>query len=246
MIELIFILALLLCPAIWIYNVLVRDRNQVRAAWSDIDVQVSASREAHKRSLSKDYLHHYFKTNGLLLLPSLLISAFLLMIVGSTGLAVSLATAFFAATFLMHMVFSFLMEAPSRRGRRLMDKLAGFKLYLEVAEKDDLNLRNPPDLTPQLFERYLPYAIALDVEQQWSEKFSEVFERMDAESGASYHPLWYHGNFDAHRINTFSNNIGDDFSSAISSAATPPGSTYGGGGGGFSGGGGGGGGGGGW
>ena len=34
------ILALIAAAAVWIYNRLVRDRNQVRNAWSDIDVQL--------------------------------------------------------------------------------------------------------------------------------------------------------------------------------------------------------------
>ncbi|MEX0901854.1 MAG: LemA family protein [Pseudohongiellaceae bacterium] len=38
--ELLIVLAVLLVAAIWLYNTLVRDRNQVRAAWSDIDVQL--------------------------------------------------------------------------------------------------------------------------------------------------------------------------------------------------------------
>lgn len=38
-------LALLIGAAIWIYNGLVRDRNQVDAAWSDIDVQLKRRHE---------------------------------------------------------------------------------------------------------------------------------------------------------------------------------------------------------
>ncbi|MEY4642399.1 MAG: hypothetical protein RLZZ227_2393 [Pseudomonadota bacterium] len=40
MLSLLAIAALLGAAAIWIYNRLVRDRNQVLAAWSDIDVQL--------------------------------------------------------------------------------------------------------------------------------------------------------------------------------------------------------------
>lgn len=45
MIELGAILLLLAVAAIWIYNRLVRDRNQVSAAWSDIDVQLKRRHE---------------------------------------------------------------------------------------------------------------------------------------------------------------------------------------------------------
>ncbi len=41
MLELILAIVILLSVAIWIYNQLVRDRNQVLSAWSDIDVQLT-------------------------------------------------------------------------------------------------------------------------------------------------------------------------------------------------------------
>ena len=81
----------------------------------------------------------------------------------------------FGLIVLLHLLFAYLLKAPSKKGRLLMDKLEGFKLYLEVAEKDDLNLRHPPELTPELFERYLPFAIALGVEQDWAKRFAAVF-----------------------------------------------------------------------
>lgn len=40
MIELLIAIAILVMATIWIYNLLVKDRNQVLAAWSDIDVQL--------------------------------------------------------------------------------------------------------------------------------------------------------------------------------------------------------------
>jgi len=37
-----------------------------------------------------------------------------------------------------------------------MDQIEGFKLYLSVAEKDRLNLLNPPEKDPSLFEKTCP------------------------------------------------------------------------------------------
>jgi len=45
MTELFIILAILVIATIWIYNLLVKDRNQVLAAWSDIDVQLKRRHE---------------------------------------------------------------------------------------------------------------------------------------------------------------------------------------------------------
>lgn len=207
---------------------------------------VSAARTAHRRALRRDYLNTYFRKNTPLLLPSLIASALLFIVIAMMKALTPVVFVLGALNVGLHGLFAYLLKAPTKKGRRLMDKLAGFRLYLDVAEKDDLNLANPPEMTPELFERYLPFAVALGVEHAWAEQFTSVFARLNAETGTPYRPDWYHGDFDAHRLGSFASNVGDSFSSAISSAATPPGSSSGGGGGGFSGGGGGGGGGGSW
>jgi len=151
-----------------------------------------------------------------------------------------------AAIISLNMLFYHWLKAPTRIGRKLLDKIDGFKMYLEVAEKDELNLKNPPEKTPEIFESYLAFAMALDVEQQWAEKFTAVFLRLQ-EQGTTYQPVWYHGShWNAHNLTNFTSSVGSSLSSAISSSSMAPGSSSGSGGGGFSGGGGGGGGGGGW
>lgn len=145
---------------------------------------------------------------------------------------------------ILTLVFYNLMQAPTIEGRKIMDEIEGFKRYLSVTEKNPLNMAHEPDMTPAIFERLLPYAIALGVENKWAEKFERQVSKSIREA---YQPRWYHS-YSMGRFNAlaFSSAIGSSFSSAISSASTPPGSSSGSGGGGSSGGGGGGGGGGGW
>ena len=146
-------------------------------------------------------------------------------------------------------IFYELLKAPTTRGREVMDQIDGFKMYLSTAEKHRLEAFHPPEKTPELFEKYLPYALALDVENSWSEQFDDVLAGASAAADQSggYQPIWYHGThwhrFGAHG---FASSLSTAMSSSIASAATAPGSSSGVGGGGFSGGGGGGGGGGGW
>ncbi|HHO46978.1 MAG TPA: DUF2207 domain-containing protein [Desulfobacteraceae bacterium] len=142
-----------------------------------------------------------------------------------------------------NIVFYHLLRAPTIHGRKIMDQLEGLKLYLSVAEKDRLNLLNPPEMTPALFEKFLPWALALNVEQQWSEQFSSMLAQ--AAKDGSYDPSWYHSSrpFSARSL---ASSLGSSLSSTISSSSTAPGSSSGSRGGGSSGGGGGGGGGGGW
>ena len=147
---------------------------------------------------------------------------------------------------LLSLLFYHLLKAPTRAGRRLLDEVEGFRDFLDVAEREEIDFRNPPEKTPELFERYLPYALALGVEQRWMERFAALFQRME-QAGSGYRPAWYHGqSWNVHDLGTFSGSIGGALSSAISSSSTAPGSSSGSGGGGSSGGGGGGGGGGGW
>jgi uncharacterized membrane protein len=160
------------------------------------------------------------------------------------------AAAVLALILLTNVLFYHLLKAPTRLGRRVMDEIDGFAEYLSVAEKDRMNLLNPPERTPELFERFLPYALALGVEQAWGEQFSDVLAAAsvaETRSHSSYRPHWYSGStFNAGNFGNFASSLGSGFSGAISSASTAPGSSSGSGGGGSSGGGGGGGGGGGW
>ena len=147
---------------------------------------------------------------------------------------------------LVNWVFYELMKAPTRLGRKLLDKVDGFRDYLVVAEKDELRFKHPPEKTPELFERYLPYALALDVEQVWGEKFSRVIATARRD-GSYRQPYWYHGtHWRGQSVGSFASSLGSTLTSTVSSSSTAPGSSSGSGGGGSSGGGGGGGGGGGW
>jgi uncharacterized membrane protein len=105
-----------------------------------------------------------------------------------------------------------------------------------------MELRNPPEKTPQLFEKYLPFALALGVDQSWAEKFAAVLSSAQQPDGKPYNPTWYNGSWDNFNLSTTTSSL----NTAVTHSVTPPGSYSGGGGGGFSGGGGGGGGGGGW
>ena len=136
---------------------------------------------------------------------------------------------------ILNYIFSRLIKAPSPAGRKILDRLEGFKLYLSVAERERMKVLNSPKETPELFARYFPYALALDVEQQWSERFQSVLAQSD------YRPSWYHS---TSLTASFDQALRTNFSNALASAGIQPGSSSGSGG--SSGGGGGGGGGGGW
>ena len=146
-------------------------------------------------------------------------------------------------------VFYHLLKAPTLAGAKMIDQIEGFRMFLVTAEKDRLEALNPPQVTPQVFERFLPYAIALDCENQWSRKFEAEAAAAGMAPGTAraYSPGWYSGSsLGGLGVAAFASGLGASMASAAASASTAPGSSSGSGGGGSSGGGGGGGGGGGW
>lgn len=144
-------------------------------------------------------------------------------------------------------VFYYLLKAPTALGGKIRDQIDGFRMFLTTAETPRLEILHPPDITPAVFEKFLPYAIALDAENEWSKKFEAEAEAAGRAPGSGYTPGWYSGNsFGRLSTANFVSGLGSSIASAASSASTAPGSSSGSGGGGSSGGGGGGGGGGGW
>ena len=92
-------------------------------------------------------------------------------------------------------LFTRLLKAPTVTGRRLLDQIEGFKMYLSTAEQHRLEALHPPDVTPEVFEKYLPYAMALDVENEWNDKFNAYIAAagLDLDRDGGYRPVWYVG-----------------------------------------------------
>jgi len=144
-------------------------------------------------------------------------------------------------------IYIYLIKAPTKLGTQTASELEGFKMYLKTAEENRLNFLTPPEKTPELFEKLLPYAIALDVENEWGKKFTNILKQFN------YNPDWYDGD-KPFSSSKFPSSFAGSFASSVSGALLSPASSSSSGGswssgssgGGSSGGGGGGGGGGGW
>lgn len=129
----------------------------------------------------------------------------------------------------LNLIFSRLYEQPTRKGRKRMDEIEGFKMYLSYADQDRINTMNRPEMTFEHFEENLPFAVAFGLSKEWTDQFDvNILEDMDRSM-----PYLY--GFHYHLLGAYMfSSMGSDMSSAISSAATPP--SAGGSGGGFSGG----------
>lgn len=128
------------------------------------------------------------------------------------------------------------IRRPTLEGRRLLDEIEGFKLFLVTTEKDRMEFFHPIKQVPEIFEKYFPYALALGVADKWVARFDNLFQENNGQ--INYTPVWYSGSISG--ISSISNisSIGNSLGSSLTSSGA--------GGGGGSGGGGGGGGGGGW
>lgn len=135
-----------------------------------------------------------------------------------------------------------LTSGLNKKGQKLYEDVAGLYLYITVAEKDRMEMLNAPEETPELYERLLPYAVALGAAKTWGDRFAEVLEK------TGYEPQWYSGPnpyiFYAGSgfYSSFNDSLGSAVTAGMPKAEFGAGTSSGSGGGGFSGGGGGGGG----
>lgn len=102
--------------------------------------------------------------------------------------------------------FGLVMPARTHAGARAREASLGFREFLDRVESD----RYRRMITgPEMFERYLPYAMAFGVERKWARAFDDIFrEPPDWYSGSGY------GHFRA-----------SDFTTRMSTMATTTGST---------------------
>lgn len=217
-----------------------RFKNQID---SNILAEKTGKRTGGFLSLNQDYIGL-----GLFLLVMVSIGSIIYLSIVKPPLLTMVYTAVLLIIgFIIQIVFMKIIKAYSAEGRIMADKILGFKMYMETTEKNILDNLNPPEENIQLFEKYLPYAIALGIENKWSEKFKTIIEQSIVSGYTpSYYSMGSHHSF-SDSSQSFASSFSSGLSNTVSSASTPPSSSSSGsGGGGFSGGGGGGGGGGGW
>jgi Predicted membrane protein (DUF2207) C-terminal domain len=76
---------------------------------------------------------------------------------------------------LLNSIFFVIMRAPTPRGLLILQQLAGFREFLVRVEQDPLDRVNTPEQRAELMDRFLPYAIALNVREGWGDKMASAF-----------------------------------------------------------------------
>ena len=116
------------------------------------------------------------------------------------------------------------MAARTAKGVAAKEHIAGLKMYLETAEADRIKmLQSPnapyatnhdaPQKTVELFEKLLPYAMILGVENEWAKQFEGIYTAP---------PDWHSGNWTAFNAGVLTQSLGSGFQSSLNSAFTPP------------------------
>jgi hypothetical protein len=110
--------------------------------------------------------------------------------------------------------FGWFMPARTQKGARVLEGVLGFEEFLSRVEADRLQRMIT---SPQLFEKFLPYAMALGVESQWAAAFESIYKQP---------PEWYHGRPGTmFRANTFATNMNAMSSSMATAMSSRPRST---------------------
>lgn len=135
--------------------------------------------EAHQQTLRTLTQRGYFKSDPDIAGVSFVMSGLLLGALAFFIHGVLLISIVVCAV--IALLFGLIMRARTSRGTKAKEYIDGFLYYLRVAEKDRLYTLQSPHKAMRkgevvaLYEKYLPYAIALGLVDEWSAQFSENY-----------------------------------------------------------------------
>jgi hypothetical protein len=113
---------------------------------------------------------------------------------------------------LIIVAFGWYMPSRTPGGTRELEKVLGFQEFLSRVEGDRLARMAS---TPRMFEEFLPYAMALGVEETWAKAFEGIYREP---------PQWYTGSGPIHtfRPTAFTSNLGRMSTQAAAVMASAP------------------------
>jgi len=76
------------------------------------------------------------------------------------------------------------MPRKTRKGVRALEEVLGLSEYIRRAEVDRMEYHDAPEKSPSVFEKLLPYAIALNLTSIWTKQFEGLMQEP---------PRWYIG-----------------------------------------------------
>jgi len=94
----------------------------------------------------------------------------------------AIGTISLAVSGIVLVIFGYIIPARTKKGVEVKEHILGLKLYMSVAEARRLEFHNAPEKKPEVFEKLLPYAMALGVEKEWAKQFEGIYNAQ---------PGWY-------------------------------------------------------
>jgi uncharacterized membrane protein len=133
-------------------------------------------------------------------------------IMDSLGMQPTSAIVAGIASGLIIAAFGIFMPSRTVRGTRELENILGFREFLSRVDADRLNRVVK---TPEMFEKFLPFAMALGVENTWAKAFEGIY---------SQPPTWYTGSSRMQMFNpgTFTHNLTRMSATAASVMASAP------------------------
>jgi uncharacterized membrane protein YgcG len=133
------------------------------------------------------YLHRPDRVRGAYMVGGIFLGVGLIFLGGllSSVTGIASATWVLAGIFTGALIagFGWFMPARTITGVRAVARVLGFQEFLSRVEKDQIERL---EKSPDLFEKYLPYAMALHVEKRWVQAFAGI---------ALQPPQWYQGGY---------------------------------------------------
>ncbi|MBR4127053.1 MAG: DUF2207 domain-containing protein [Alphaproteobacteria bacterium] len=100
-----------------------------------------------------------------------------------------LSAVFFFSILLCIGIFKTLLRSPSSLGNSILENIEGYKLYLSSQDETLLNImRNAEFKLKALYNKHLPFAVALGLEKSWTRRFVAFSEKEN-----QLKPDWYKG-----------------------------------------------------
>jgi uncharacterized membrane protein YgcG len=109
-------------------------------------------------------------------------------------------------TALIVFIYGRVVHSRTLEGTRALEGVLGFKEFLERVESDRFNQVTK---TPEMFEKFLPYAMAFGCEKNWSKAFDGIYQQP---------PQWYQGSGFGPRF--YPSSFASDLSGMSASAAS--------------------------
>jgi hypothetical protein len=113
------------------------------------------------------------------------------IIVGGTfGWPVVAAALFLAA---LNAFFLLWIKTPTQEGKQVLTEIEGFRLFLKSVERLPMQRTDEPGDHRGVYEKYLPYAVALEVEQAWGDRFLALTSTYHENAGVQGAEAFYLG-----------------------------------------------------